>query len=89
MKKNCYILLIISVTIAPLSFIIAETTDIKTAVIDLLKCTGCGDCGKICPVKAITFENDKAVVDPAKCINCLLCVKTCKFNAPHGKREIN
>lgn len=45
------------------------------------KCVGCGDCTRVCPVKAITLQDGKAIVDPAICIGCRLCVKACSYGA--------
>ena len=44
-------------------------------------CTGCGDCVKACPVKAISVRFGKAVIDTDKCIDCKLCTTTCTFGA--------
>jgi uncharacterized Fe-S center protein len=41
------------------------------------RCKGCGECEIICPVEAITIENDKAVMDRTKCIGCASCVAAC------------
>lgn len=46
------------------------------------KCFGCRACANICPVQAITMQEDDEgffypVVDESKCTNCGLCKKTC------------
>jgi len=41
------------------------------------KCTGCGECVKICPTKAITIQNHKSVIDGLKCIGCASCIAVC------------
>ncbi len=46
-----------------------------------IDCTGCGDCVKACPVKAIEVRFGKAVIDSRKCIDCKLCTTTCTFGA--------
>lgn len=51
------------------------------AVVDNDKCTGCGLCVDVCPVEAITLENDKAKVDPDKCTDCGQCVDECPNEA--------
>jgi uncharacterized Fe-S center protein len=45
------------------------------------KCTGCGECEKICPTKAIRIENHKSVIDGLKCIGCASCIAVCPFLA--------
>ncbi|MFO8109700.1 MAG: 4Fe-4S dicluster domain-containing protein [Thermoplasmata archaeon] len=49
-------------------------------------CLGLGDCAEVCPVEAISIDQEKkiAVVDPEKCIGCGLCVKEC----PNGLIEL-
>ncbi|MCX5710619.1 MAG: DUF362 domain-containing protein [Candidatus Omnitrophica bacterium] len=50
-------------------------------VVYLDRCTGCGECEKACPVKAITIENEKSVINAAKCIGCATCIAVCPFSA--------
>ena len=50
------------------------------AKVDKEKCTGCGACVDVCPVKAIKMEGDKAVVGE-ECIDCGVCVNTCPVQA--------
>lgn len=45
------------------------------------KCVGCGNCIDICPVDAITFEDNLAAVDKDWCIGCGVCATTCEFDA--------
>ena len=49
-------------------------------VIDEEKCTACGSCIEICPVKALELE-DVAKVDIETCIGCGVCVTHCDMNA--------
>ena len=49
--------------------------------IDVETCTGCGSCVDICPVEAITLENDKAKVDEDTCVDCGTCVDECPVEA--------
>ena len=44
------------------------------------KCTGCGDCVDVCPVEALSIENDKAVVND-ECIDCGVCIDECPSGA--------
>jgi ferredoxin len=48
--------------------------------IDKKKCIGCGDCLDVCPVEALSLENEKAVVND-ECIDCGACVNTCPEGA--------
>ncbi len=46
------------------------------------KCTACGCCIRICPVKAIAFNaKKKAQIDTKICIGCGECLCACKFDA--------
>ena len=49
--------------------------------IDKEKCTGCGSCVEVCPVDALSLENDKAKVDEDTCIDCGTCVDECPVEA--------
>jgi [FeFe] hydrogenase (group B1/B3) len=46
-------------------------------------CRGCiaHRCQAVCPVGAITFENQKAVINPEKCVECGKCMKVCPYSA--------
>jgi Fe-S-cluster-containing hydrogenase component 2 len=41
------------------------------------KCTGCGVCLNICPVKAISMIDGKAQIDEEKCTDCGVCASVC------------
>ena len=45
------------------------------------KCTGCKDCVRICPRKAIRMVDERARVDYSKCIHCYCCHEVCPDNA--------
>ena len=49
--------------------------------IDTEKCTGCGTCVEVCPVTAITLEDDTAKIDPDTCVDCGICVDDCPAEA--------
>ena len=38
-------------------------------------------CSIVCPVDAITIEEEKAVIDKETCINCGKCLEACPYNA--------
>ncbi|AEM38776.1 hypothetical protein Pyrfu_0907 [Pyrolobus fumarii 1A] len=44
------------------------------------RCTGCGDCVKLCPVNALKLE-DGTVVQVGVCVVCLGCMAVCKERA--------
>ncbi len=59
---------------------LAQHSDIAPFVI-LENCTGCGECVKACPAKAIVIKDKKSQIDNAKCIGCASCIAACKYNA--------
>lgn len=48
-----------------------------TMKINTEKCTGCGACMAVCPVEAITIEENKAVINWSLCMECGACVNAC------------
>lgn len=56
-------------------------------------CTGCGMCAKICPKKAIRYEENKfgtllPVIDASKCVECQLCRRICPQNNGSSKNDV-
>lgn len=52
-----------------------------SAVVDQNTCNGCKACVDVCPVEAITMQNEKAIVDAEKCTDCEACVSECPVEA--------
>ncbi len=47
-------------------------------------CTHCGACVSVCPVKAISIDEDYSVVfDEDRCISCMVCIPVCPVKAIH------
>lgn len=57
-----------------------QHSSLKPKIIEK-KCTACGCCIKICPVKAIRLQGEKAYIDPQICLGCGECLCACKFNS--------
>ena len=55
----------------------------KVAVVDALRCSGCGDCTSVCAYKAIDLDPvlRVAVVNEATCKGCGACAATCRAAA--------
>lgn len=47
----------------------------------LSSCTGCGNCEKLCPTKAIQIQDGKVTTDGGKCMLCMGCVAHCPEQA--------
>lgn len=45
--------------------------------VEIARCTGCGECKKVCPASAITLEQRHAEIDKKKCIACFCCQEFC------------
>lgn len=56
---------------------------VETPQIDHEKCTGCGECRKVCAAKAISLSGKpkKADIDRKVCIRCYCCVEVCQYEA--------
>ena len=62
---------------------ISETRPVNVSVpkVDLDKCTGCGECGRICQYSAIVVMNEKVLVFPELCHGCAGCWLVCPIRA--------
>ena len=47
------------------------------ALMDVSKCTGCGECVEACPFKALSLIEEKIVRDDEKCMDCSHCLYLC------------
>jgi len=60
------------------------------ALIDISKCTGCGQCVEACPFKALSLLEEKMVRDDEKCMDCSHCLYLCPevvFSLPPQAQE--
>lgn len=57
-------------------------------VADWETCIGCGQCARVCPAWAITFNEDKKPIhDYGKCIFCGECADVCPVDAIEMTKE--
>ena len=49
--------------------------------VDPEECVGCETCVPVCPVEAISMEDDIAVIDQETCTECKTCVEECPVEA--------
>jgi uncharacterized protein (DUF362 family)/Pyruvate/2-oxoacid:ferredoxin oxidoreductase delta subunit len=54
---------------------------LQRPVCDGTLCQVCGECGKICPVGAITPKETTIHFDYERCIRCYCCIEICPFGA--------
>jgi uncharacterized Fe-S center protein len=60
------------------------------ALIDISKCTACGQCVEACPFKALSIVEEKMVRDDEKCMDCSHCLYLCPegvYSLPPGAKE--
>ncbi|HEY1015831.1 MAG TPA: 4Fe-4S binding protein [Herpetosiphonaceae bacterium] len=58
------------------------TNSLPLPLIDLRRCTGCGECERLCPTQAVAIRSGHAViVQPAACTFCDRCERSCPEEA--------
>ena len=51
-------------------------------IVDVDKCTGCGECVDVCPVEVFELQDGKAIaVSAEECLGCESCVEVCPIEA--------
>jgi MinD superfamily P-loop ATPase len=58
-----------------------KTVSIPVPQVDQAKCTGCGECGKICRYSAIVCVKEKVLTFPELCHGCGGCTLACPVDA--------
>ncbi len=57
-------------------------------VVNRDRCTGCGQCVRICPKNTIKMKAEKARIDSSRCILCYCCHEMCDSKAIELRRSI-
>jgi heterodisulfide reductase subunit A len=65
------------------------TTSPEKAFVIADLCNGCKACLPICPVNAISMQENKAKIDPFQCIGCGACIPVCPQEAIDFKNSTN
>jgi uncharacterized Fe-S center protein len=50
---------------------------VNRPLIDISRCTGCGQCVEVCSFEALSLVEEKMVRDDEKCMNCSHCLYLC------------
>jgi ferredoxin len=65
-----------------INFYIPQFRRLKmSAIVEKDVCTGCTACVDVCPVEAISMQDEKAVIDAEKCTDCGACIGECPVEA--------
>jgi NAD-dependent dihydropyrimidine dehydrogenase PreA subunit len=58
-------------------------------VLDETRCTGCGDCVGVCPVRCLAMAGVVPwLIRPADCVSCAACVAVCPTDAIRLERPV-
>lgn len=58
-------------------------------VVDTMLCDGCGICGDICELKAVSITEGRAIISPEHCCGCGACILFCPRGAMNeGSRPV-
>ena len=57
-------------------------------VVNQERCTGCGQCARICPKQTIVMSKEKARIRSSKCIRCYCCHEMCEHKAIELRRSM-
>ena len=49
--------------------------------VDEARCTGCGECARVCNTDAFRIIANKATLDAGKCDECGKCIEVCPVHA--------
>ncbi len=49
------------------------------------ECTGCESCVDVCPVEAISMNDELAYIDQEECTECGVCIDECPVDAIEEK----
>jgi uncharacterized Fe-S center protein len=63
---------------------------VNRGVIDISRCTGCGQCVEACAFRVMSLIQEKVARDEEKCMNCNNCLYTCPegvFSLPPRAKE--
>lgn len=67
----------------------AQKVFTQVPLVDQEKCSGCGDCAKVCRFRALTVVGGKVLVFPELCHSCGGCMVACPEDAiGEGQREL-
>jgi len=79
--KIILILLLTALLLSVVAIGCKKTTYVEYNI-DRNSCNGCGECIRVCPNDAISFDaHHKAVIDQTRCTKCGKCVLACPNSA--------